>query len=96
MSRSSGLNGKPLRHWKKMADELVMDCLVRAIADLCGSMPDRASLPQQIAAARLIEIAKAENEPLYHATCDTRKRCISNLNQFKLALSGCNKTRAQP
>ena len=70
-----------------MADELVMDCLVRAIANLCGSMPERASLPQQIAAAKLIEIAKKENQSLYHEVVENRRRFMSNINRVFLALT---------
>jgi hypothetical protein len=82
-------NGKPMRHWQKMADELVMDCLVRAISDFECSNSAAQSLPQRLASERLVAIAKAENPELYQKVCDERDRCIKNFIQlFPLSFIG--------
>lgn len=69
LDRKGNFNGKPLAHWKAMADELVMYAIVR------GINPDKLSLVQTMAAERLVHLAKAIDPDLYQRVTDERDNC---------------------
>lgn len=64
-------NGKPMSHWQKEADKLVIDLLYRA------SLVDRRSIIGELAHKRLIEIAKAESgdSGLFEEAIESRDCC---------------------
>ena len=72
-------NGQPMSHWQRKADELVMDCLVRAVYSVTDPTPETTSLIRKLAAERLTAIAKAENPEMYAEICGQRDRCIRNM-----------------
>lgn len=74
-------NGKPLSYWKHMAHELVVDSLVRASVNF-QSTNVFTSLPQKIAAERLMALALAENPVLVRKSLEERDRCLKGLNLF--------------
>lgn len=66
-------NGKPMSHWRRQADELVMLSLVRAMSF------DTRSLPGKLAYERLEHLAKGIDPVLYAEICDQRETCRTNL-----------------
>lgn len=73
-------NGKPLAHWQEMADEIVIDALVRAAMQHLAS--EHASLPGYIAGQRLMEIAKAENPTMLEKVLAIRAACIQGFQRI--------------
>lgn len=73
LDKNDMYNGKPLEHWLKMADELVMSAIVR------GINPDKLSLVQTVAAERLRGLAMVINPNLYYMLSEERDRCRRNV-----------------
>lgn len=46
-------NGKPIEHWKKMADKSVVDHLIRGVFQYA----DKNSYPRELASQKLMELA---------------------------------------
>lgn len=63
-------NGKPFQHWQDLADELVIENLVRA-----AGQTDERSLVGYLAHKRLMELAEAENPTLFQRVLAQRDRC---------------------
>lgn len=82
------INGKPMSHWEAMGKRLVVDAMVRAAINWGWSGdPTRQSIPQQIAANRLMELANAEDPVLVDELLAERARCQEGLAQFMASLS---------
>jgi hypothetical protein len=70
-------NGKPMSYWRREADKLVMDTLVRAITSFgC----DNSSIIHKLARKRLEQLAQTENAELYSEVLEERDRCLGNFN----------------
>lgn len=86
------INGKPMSHWEAMGKRLVVDAMVRAaIGWGWGEDPAKQSIPQKIAADRLMELANAEDPELVGELLAERARCQENLARFLVSLSGGKK-----
>jgi hypothetical protein len=70
-------NGKPMSYWRREADKLVMDTLVRAITSF-GS--DNPSVIHKLARKRLEQLAQTENSELYSEILAERDRCLNNFH----------------
>lgn len=64
-------NGKPFSHWEEMANELVIEQLVRA-----ANLGEHQSLVGHLASKRMMEIAAAENPGLLAKVLGYRDRCL--------------------
>lgn len=83
------INGKPMKHWEQMGKELVVDIMVRAAIQYGWGMDSKCqSLPQKIAADRLMGLANAEDSEIVEKLLAERARCQENLALFIASLSG--------
>lgn len=73
-------NGKPMSHWNREADKLVIECLVRA------SRLDTRSIIGAQASERLINLAKAISPQLY---ADTEAQIALMQRNLALVLNDC-------
>lgn len=87
LDKNDMYNGKPLKHWLDMAEELVMSTIVR------GINPDKLSLVQTIAAERLKGLAMVINPGLYYQLTDERNRCRGAIPQLLGQMLGWNEDR---
>lgn len=70
-------NGKPIAHWEKMAEELVVSTLVRASFSI-----DSLSLPGQIASRKIMGMALGVNRVMVAEVVETRDRCQQSMQEF--------------
>lgn len=69
-------NGHPFSYWQDMAKEIVVDRLVRAATGLDGPL---AALPAQLAAQRLMMLARLESSDLTDQMLQERDTFTANL-----------------
>jgi hypothetical protein len=67
-------NGKPLEHWNKQADKLLMQCLISA------SNVDTRSLVGRIVSDRIILLAQAIDPDGYRETLQEIRRMQANMH----------------
>jgi hypothetical protein len=83
------INGKPMSYWEHMGKELLVDALVRAAIDYGWDIdPKFQSIPQKIAADRLMAMANAEDAEIVKELLAERDRCRENIALFVASLSG--------
>jgi hypothetical protein len=71
-------NGKPFAYWQDMAKRLVVECLVRASVGLDG---EHVALPAQLAAQRLMMLARRESD-------DLTEQVLKERDNFAVSLAG--------
>ena len=81
-SKRARFNGKPFSHWEQMADELVIEQLVRA-----ANLGEHQSLIGYLASKRLMELAQTENPTILERVLTTRDRCVQGFQQIMADLS---------
>lgn len=74
-----------MSHWENMANELVTDCLVRAACNIQGS------LPGDIAASRLFELARIENNSYVNELLKQRNNFMNNVARIINSITSSNK-----
>jgi len=77
MPTKKKINGQPMSHWKKMAEELVIDVLVRASLDYGWGREQSRSIVQELAAEKLMELAVVENPEIVKKLLEERDCCIA-------------------
>lgn len=97
MTMAKKINGKPMAHWERQAERVVVDVLVRAATSF-GWRPLGAESPEfpdphqsiihKLAADRLMAMAEAESPALVKELLDERDRCRSNIMRFISELGG--------
>jgi hypothetical protein len=80
-------NGKPIEHWQKQADKLVIECLVRA------SNVDTRSIVGEMAHERLLALALAISPELLQEVLGDRARCQAGLALAMDAMLGNPSTK---
>jgi len=70
-------NGKPMSYWQKVANRLVIECLIMA------AQIDVRSLPGSIASRRLLELASNEGPEVFKEVMEQRALFMRNLLLFR-------------
>jgi hypothetical protein len=73
IAKRKRFNKQPFSHWERMADELVVESLVRA------SLCDRRSIVGYMAAKRLMSMALNESPTLVKKVLEERAICQQNM-----------------
>jgi hypothetical protein len=72
--------------WQAMADELVVESIVRAALKFSGPH-EGYSIVQELASKRLMEIAKAESPALVEKVLGERDRCLEGFSRLMEAVT---------
>jgi len=84
IAKRKRFNGKPFSHWSDMADELVIEAIIRAALNT----DDNYSLVGFLVRKRLMEIAEKSNPTVLQRVLAQREQCIAGFNKIMVNLFG--------
>ena len=73
--KADTFNGKPLAYWQQMADEYVVESLLRLLVS--NRDCQQWSIVNRLAAKKLEEILSKEDQNLVHIVLSERNKCIA-------------------